>query len=568
MSRISRFFGELRRRHVGRVAVVYAIVAWVLMQIGEVVFPALSLPDWTLTLVVVLVVFGFPIALILSWAFDLTPAGVVRTDAVDSLTEPADTVTEDPAGEEMGEPGELDPAGIAVLPFENMSPDPENEYFSDGITEDLISRLCESGSLRVISRASAWQYKNVRAGARQIGAELGVAHLVEGSVRRSGRSVRIVAQLIDARSDSHVWAETFDRELEDIFAIQSEVAHRIAAALQVTLTGESSSSGLEARPTTDLEAYDLFLRGRYLWNRRSATDLEESVAKFKAAIQRDPDFVLAHAALAESYVTLAIYGVRAATDVLPLARAEADEALRREPGQASALSALACVRAIHDWEWDQASAAFEQAIRSNPQYPTASLWFATNVLIPLGRFDEAVTQLKRAATVDPVSPTIEASFGVVEFMRGDYASALTRFERLLTRDDRLAFALYYRGLSAHYLGHPEQAIEALESARDAGGWSAEIRAALGGALAAAGRESEAREVLRTMIDGNANGYVSPVRIAQLHAGLSEPEAALDRLDEAVVSRAADLIWVDVFPAFRTVREHPRYEEIRRQVFRQ
>ena len=567
MSRASRFFEELKRRHVVRVAIVYMVVAWFLMQIGEVVFPALSLPDWTLTFVVVLAVFGFPIAVVLAWAFDLTPEGVVRADATGAVATVPPPSIPPPAGED--EEVELtgrDLSGIVVLPFENMSPDAENEYFSDGIAEDLISRLCETSSLRVISRTSAWMYKNARVGAKQIAAELGVAYLVEGSVRRSGNNVRIVAQLIDARSDGHVWAETYDRELEDIFAIQSDVAHRIAAALQITLTGGGSASGADASPTTDLKTYDLFLRGRYHWNRRTATDLESSVTHFRAAIERDPDFVPARAALAESYVTLAIYGLRPAADVLPLACAEAEEALQRKPGQPSALSALACVRAIYDWEWDQASTAFEQAIRDSPQYPTAPHWYATNVLIPLGRFDEAIEQLKRAAEVDPISPSIEASFGVVEFMRGDYASAVTRFERLLTQDDGLAFAHYCMGLSAHYMGESEQAIEALERASSTGGWSAEVQAALGGALATAGRESEAREVLRGMIEGKDDHYVSPVRIAQLHAGLSEPEAALDLLEEALSTRAADLIWVDVFPAFRDVRALPRYEEIRRPVF--
>jgi tetratricopeptide (TPR) repeat protein len=187
-------------------------------------------------------------------------------------------------------------------------------------------------------------------------------------------------------------------------------------------------------------------------------------------------------------------------------------------------------------------------------------------LIPLGRFDEAVEQLKRAARVDPVSPSIEASFGVVEFMRGDYANAVKRFERLLTQDDGLASVHYCMGLSAHYMGEPEQAIEALERASGRGGWSAEIQAALGGALAAAGRESEAREVLGSMIEAKDDHYVSPVRVAQLHAGLSEPEVALDRLEEALSARAADLIWIDVFPAFETVRGLPRYAEIRRAVF--
>ncbi|MDH3297132.1 MAG: hypothetical protein OEM96_02470 [Gemmatimonadota bacterium] len=566
MKHVKRLFAELRRRRVFRVAAMYAVVAWMLMQIGEVTFPALRLPDWTLTLVVVLLIGGFPIAMILAWAFDVTSAGVVRTDAADRPEQAVTRKSDAPGIEAADSLPALDPAGIAVLPFQNMSPDPDNEYFSDGIAEDLILRLCKTGGLRVISRTSAWQYKQTPAGARQIGSELGVAYLVEGSVRRIANNVRIAAQLIDVRSDQHIWAETYDRELEDIFAIQSDVAQRIAGALSVTLTGVESATGRESSITTDLEAYDLYLRGRYHWNRRTPKDLEECVVLFQGAIDRDPCCVPAHAALAEAYVTLAIYGLRPAADVLPLARAEAKEALRQEPGQASALSALACVHAIFDWEWDQAAAAFEQVIRDNPLYPTAPLWFAMNVHLPLGRFEEAVGQLERAATVDPLSPTVEASLGVVAFMRGDFAEAYSRFEAVTARDNRLAFAHYYQGLSAQYMGDAGQALEALDRARAAGGWSAENQAALGGALAAAGREAEARDVLAAMTEGRENHYVSPVRIAQLHAALGENESALDRLDEAVEVRAADLIWVDVFPAFKAVRQLPRYEVIRARVF--
>ncbi len=415
-------------------------------------------------------------------------------------------------------------------------------------------------------RTSAWQYKQAPAGARQIGAELGVAYLVEGSVRRIANSVRIAAQLIDVRSDQHVWAETYDRELEDIFAIQSDVAHRIAGALSITLSEVDSGTGRESSVTTDLEAYDLYLRGRYHWNRRTPKDLEECIALFQGAIDRDPCCVPAHAALAEAYVTLAIYGLRPAAELMPLASAEAEEALRQEPGQASALSALACVHAIFDWDWERATAEFEQVIRDNPLYPTAPLWFATNVHLPLGRFDAAVGQLERASTVDPLSPTVEASLGVVAFMRGDFAEAHSRFEALTARDNRLAFAHYYQGLSAQFMGDAGRALEALDRARAAGGWSAENQAALGGALAAAGREAEAREVLAAMVDGKESHYVSPVRIAQLHAALGETDAALDRLEEAVEARAADLVWVDVFPGFSAVRQLPRYEAIRTRVF--
>ena len=299
MSKVSKLIGELKRRHVFRVAIAYGIVAWFILEIGSILFPALLLPDWTLTLIVVLAALGLPIAIVLAWAFDMTPGGVVRTA-------PIDGGAEEPATEEPRPQVELVGDGIVVLPFENLSPNAEDEYFSDGVTEDLIAQLYRIRSLRVISRSSAWQYKTARAGARQIAAELGVAYLLEGSVRRSGGRVRIAAQLIDAQSDRHMWAETYDRELEDIFAIQTEVAERIASALKHELSevsrdpppvlagavpsetannGEPLPGGPRTAMTLDLEAYDLYLRGRYLWNRRSQKELDESVSYLSAAIR-------------------------------------------------------------------------------------------------------------------------------------------------------------------------------------------------------------------------------------------------------------------------------------------
>ena len=224
MSKVSQLVGELKRRHVFRVVVAYGIVAWFILEIGSILFPALLLPDWTLTFLVVLAVLGLPIAIVLAWAFHMTSAGVFRTAPMDGGVEEPTTEGPRPAG---GANRRWD----RVLPFENLSLSAEDEYFSDGVTEDLIAQLYRIRSLRVICRSSAWQYKTARAGARQIAAELGVPYLLEGSVRRSGARVRIAAQLIDAQSDRQMWAEMYDLDLEDIFAIQMEVAERSASAL-------------------------------------------------------------------------------------------------------------------------------------------------------------------------------------------------------------------------------------------------------------------------------------------------------------------------------------------------
>ena len=293
MTKASQFIKELKRRRVYSAAVAYIVVGLGVLGGAEVVLDPLGLGE-ARRLIVVVTLLGFPLAMVLAWIYDLTPTGLLRDSGLDDGTEESTAEAPKPASQsdEVSD-------GIVVLPFENLSPHKEDEYFSDGVTEDLIAQLYRIGSLRVISRTSAWQYKASRVGTKQIAGELGVAYLLEGSVRRSGSRVRIVAQLIDARRDQHMWAETYDRELEDIFEIQSEVADRIASALHLTLSdvsagppvdpesamlpraldkGEPPPQGPGVVMTSDLDAYDLYLRGRYLWSRRGERELNESVS--------------------------------------------------------------------------------------------------------------------------------------------------------------------------------------------------------------------------------------------------------------------------------------------------
>jgi serine/threonine-protein kinase len=593
VSGLSSFIAELRRRRVFRVLVVYTVVAWALIQVGNIVFPALRLPSWSITLLVVLVVFGFPVAAVLAWGFDLTPEGVVRTpgpERQEGLPPPGESRPETPVadptrGIRLAQPTEGD--GIAVLPFENLGANADDVYFSDGVTEDLITHLYRIGRLRVISRTSAWQYKGTRLGARQIASELGVAYLLEGSVRRSGDRVRITAQLIDGRTDGHLWAETYDRVIQDIFEIQSEVASHIAAALHLTLSGtpgrapvrpdpakasprsgqgEGVPPGLGDAMTLNLEAYDLYLRGRHQWYRRSPAALLESVAHLSAAIELDPGFVRARSALAETYVTLAIYGLRAADDVLPKARDEATAALQRDPAEAPALSALACVRAIYDWDWDRATVDFTKAMEAWPQYAVAPHWLAMHVYVPRGRFDDAVRQLELARSRDPLSPSIQASLGVVDFMRRDYVRSRQHFERLIREDPGLQLAHLFLGLSLHHGGDPARAVDALERAMEVGGWSPDVAAALGSALVAAGQDVRGLEALERMGREATDRYVSPVLMAVIETALSDHPAALRSLEQALDHRAADLIWIDVHPAFDALRHLPRFQNARGRIF--
>ncbi|HSM36929.1 MAG TPA: tetratricopeptide repeat protein [Longimicrobiales bacterium] len=581
MNGLQRFIAELRRRHVLKVAVFYGLVAWLIMQVGEVAFEPLGLPDWTLTLVIVVAILFFPLAMILAWAFDVTPQGVVRTP---SSVEPGSTATTTVAEEGSAAapgPQSASRAGVAddvrnrsivVLPFDNMSREPDNEYLSDGISEDLIIRLSKVEELRVISRTSAWRYKDGSLAAGDIGLELGVAYLLTGSVRRSGNRLRIAAELIDTRNDDHIWAESYDREAADLFDIQSEVAASILHAVGPRLagSGRTGSATLTAGATsssapTDLATYEAFLRGRHHWNLRTPADLDRSVEALQEAAARDPSFMLAHAGLADTWITLAIYGERAPHEVMPLARQAADRALALEPGAAEALTARACVSAVYEWDWQRARKEFEDAVKARPAYVTARMWYAMHHLLPLRRFAEARHQLDAALAMDPLSATVHVSRAALAYYEGDHDRAVAAFEPIVEQHTHFGLAHMLYGLSLLGAGELDRALLVLARAREVGGGSVETTVAYGRALAAAGSDREARGLLARLRDDREEGYVSAARVAQLEAALGDHDQALASLARAVEDRAADLVWLDVIKAFDGLRSDERFQVLRERI---
>lgn len=554
---MSSFFSELRRRRVFRVGAAYALVGWFLLQAADVIVEPLGLPEQIQPLLIVAVFLGFPVAVLLAWAFDLTPTGVERTPLLRSerAVEAAPVV----ALEEPPSSAEAD-RSVAVLPFSNLSQAAENEYFSDGITDDLITHLSKINDLRVISRTSVMRFKERAVSIQEIGSELGVARIVEGSVRRAGDRVRVNAQLIDVRTDDHLWAETYDRDLEDIFAIQMDVATRIVESLHAHLSIEEET-GLAVQPTDDLEAYDLFLKGRYHWNRRTEADLVLSVDYLTRAVERDRRYSLALAALADSYVTLGVYGARPPGDVMPKARLAADRALALDESAAAALVSRASVSAIFDWDWSEAESDYQAAISDSPGYALAHQWYATNLLLPLGRFDEGRVHLDRAHELDPLSPSIRVSFGFLAYFERLYREAIEDQRRLVASDPQFGMAHFVIGSCHEQLGEYPAALTAFRKAVDLSGGSAETIAALGHCLALAGQTDEARHLLEQLQNRSRESYVSPTRLAQLQLGLGEPNEALELLEAAAEGRAADLVWIGVSPVFDALRSKDRFQAL-------
>jgi TolB-like protein/Flp pilus assembly protein TadD len=385
---MGNFFAELKRRKVYRVAIAYAVVSWLLTQIATQVFPFFEIPNWAVRLVIILLALGFPVALILSWAFDLTPRGIVRTQDAVLPPKPAEIVPE---------------KSIAVLPFENLSDDQQNTYFADGIQDDILSSLAKVADLKVISRTSVRQYRGGARNLREIGTALGVAHILEGTVRRFGNRVRVNAQLINARSDAGVWADSFDREITDLFALQSELAEKIANALRANLSASEKAS-LQIHPTADLDAYDLYLRARDLFRWSGAGDPRENGEKalklLEQALARDPQFALAHALASRFHAELYWFGYERRSERVAKAKAEADTALRIYPDLGDAHLALAYCHYYGSRDYHLASEEIALARRATPN--DAEVFdAAAAVERRQGHWEEAVANFQKARQLDP-----------------------------------------------------------------------------------------------------------------------------------------------------------------------
>lgn len=557
---------ELRRRHVVRVAVVYMIVAWAIVEVASTVFPTLQIPEWTVRFVTLMAVLGFPAAIVLAWAFELTPDGVTRTPPRGGTPEVSPGRSSPGVTAAVREPdaGDLGPS-IGVLPFANLSADPDNEYFSDGITEDLIAQLARIRGLRVISRTSMMGYKGTTKNLPTIGRELGIASVLEGSVRRAGKRVRIVAQLVDAKSDDHLWSGTYDRDLDDIFEIQTEVTREIVRELTGSLELELDVP-VEA-PRGDPTAYDTYLRGREAMNRRTPAGLRRSVDLFEESLRHDPSLARALAGLGEASFLLGIYGAAPPHEVMPRAREAARRAVEADPGLPGPRATLASIRAIYDLEWADAEAGFRTALELTPGSAVTHHWFAAHVLTPLSRLDEARASLERALALDPLSPAIRTSAALLDHFDGRYGDAVSAFRRLVEERPEFGAAHTFLGRVLLLVGRAEEAVVELERAGARTGDAVESVAALGRALATVGREGEARDLLRELESRAGREWVSPARVAEVYLALGEPERALDQLERALDERAPDLVWLDVAPEFAELRPSPRFRDLRARLFR-
>ena len=583
MSEKPSFFSELKRRNVYKVAVAYAIVGWLLVQIATQVFPFLEIPSWAIRLVILLTALGFPIALIIAWAFELTPEGIKRTESADAMRQTSrggawmvvavvaatlsigifflGRYTASRKSESASASGSS--KSVAVLPFANLSGNPENAYFAAGIQDEIITRLARIADLKVVSCTSTERFKNASDDLAAIAQQLRVAHVLKGSVQKSGDAVRVNVQLIKADNEAQLWGDTFDRKLTDVFSIESEIAKTIAHTLQAKLTG-SEEDAIAARPTANLEAHQLYLQGRYVWNRRTAESLTKALDYFEQAAEKDPNYALAYVGIADTCGLFPVYGAGAPQESLPKAKAAAEKALALDDSLAEAHASMGLVHYCY-FNGTESAKEFQRAIQLNPNYATAYHWYGRLTLVMLGQLDRAMVEAKRAYELDPVSSIIHSDLGGVNLAARRYNEAIQQLRGTVEMDPDFFWAHRWLGMALELTGDRQAAIAEYKKAFELNDDPAGL-AFIAHAEAALGHQDEARKLLAQLNDAAKLRYVQPYAFALTYLALGDKNQTLDWLEQGLRDRGAtylQFIKTDAF--FDPLRGDPRFEAVVQKV---
>jgi TolB-like protein/DNA-binding winged helix-turn-helix (wHTH) protein/Tfp pilus assembly protein PilF len=451
---------------------------------------------------------------------------------------------------------------VAVLPLECLSSEPGQEYFADGVTDELITQLAKSGVFRVTSRTSSMQFKKSNKNLRQIAGELGVEALVEGSIERAGDRVRIRAQLIRASTDQHLWAESYDGAVSDLLALEDRVARDIALKVAVNLTPAQERRFVRTR-TVNPDAYLDYLRGRYFWNQRTADGFEKAPGYFQAAIDKDPNYGAAYAGLADTYLLLGGYFFHSQNETIPKARVAVQKALQLED-LAEAHTTLGLIAENYDWDWPRAEKEFRRAIELNPNYSTAHHWYGEAFLALTGRFDEALAEMKRAAELDPLSPIISADVGVTLYLARRYDQAIHQLERTLELYPDYEIAQVWLARSLEQQKQCPEAISVLEQSK-ALGYKTLLRVELARIYAECGRQTESLKILGDIQREPSAGFVDPWLSGSIFIGLGRNNEALTQLEKAVPLHSTVLTSLRVNPLYDPLRYDPRFAALLRTV---
>jgi len=583
-------FAELKRRNVFRVAALYLVAAWVFLQVGDLLFGLLGLPAWTNKLLFAGLVLGFVPALIFSWVYELTPEGLKREHEIERnasitaatarkldlivvgllvvaivvvaverfipRTAPIPAATEAASGASSAEaPVPAAAKSIAVLPFADMSSGKDQEYFADGLSEELLNLLAKLPELRVIGRTSSFQFKGRNEDLRVIGEKLNVAHILEGSVRKSGEKVRITAQLIRAADGSHLWSETYDRTLDDIFVVQDDIAGEVVKALKLTLLGTALTT--RSKPQ-DSEAYNLALQGRFFLERRGQKDLERAVDYFRRSRERDPSYAPAWAGQSQAYARQADSGHVPAADGYRRAREGAEKAVALDPQLAEAHLAMGWIHSSYDWDWAAADASILRALELEPGSAEA-LRLASIQASTLGRRDEAVDLANKAIERDPLRPNSYNNLGLILLAVNRDTEAEAAFRRALELDPGGASRHYGIGLALLLQGKTDAARQEMQQETEEL-WRLSGLPLAFHALGRRGESDAALAALKSTYAGDA-----AYQIAAVHAFRGESDLALEWLERAYDQRDGGLADIKADRVMRGLVDDPRYKAFLRKL---
>jgi TolB-like protein/Flp pilus assembly protein TadD len=452
---------------------------------------------------------------------------------------------------------------LAVLPLENLSGDASQDYLSDGMTDELITELGQINQLRVISRTSVMTYKGARKPLPQIARELNVDAVVEGTVLRAANRVRISAQLIRASSDKHLWAQSYEGDVRDTLALENKVARAIADQIRTKLDQEEQTEFKKVK-TVNPEAYEHYLKGRFFWNKRTGDGLRKAVDYFSEAIEKDPGYAQAYTGLADSYALMGDweYGVLAPAEAFPKAKAAATKALALDPTLGEAHTSLAFVLDVFDWNWKSAETEYRQAVALSPSYATAHQWYAWHLIV-LGRSNEAVAEIRRAQSLDPLSLIIGADMADVLLIARRYDESIEQSLKTVEMDPRFAVAHYQLGQAFVQKQMFNEGIAELQKAIGFSGGNKAFRSNLAYAYARSGRRNEAEEILEDLKNRSNNGFSNASEIALVYVGLDETDQAMTWLQKAYEERFNPSVLLR--PCFDPLRSDPRFQDLCRRI---
>ena len=451
---------------------------------------------------------------------------------------------------------------LAVLPFENAGSDPDAEYFSDGITESIIHSVSESPKIRVMARSTVFRYKGQAADPLAVGRQLNVRAVLTGRVVQRGDNFIIGAELVDAADGSRVWGKSYQQPIQDIFAVQEEIAREISDSLRLKLTA-GEKKRLAKRPTANREAYHLYLKGRFFWNKRTEESMQKGIDYFRKAIEVDPTYALAYAGLAESYLPLAAWGHLSPGQAYPKVKAWALKALEIDDQLAEAHSPLGCVLFTYDRDLESAEKELQRAIELNPNYARAHQNYG-ETLAWLGEFEPATSHIRQALELDPLSPILHVSDALVSYYARRYEEVAPKCRKSLEIDPLFPPAHYFLGLVSEQLGRFEDAVQHLQKSLEMAPQSARVQAELGRAYALRGKGTEARSILQALERISEERYVPAYSFAEIHAGLGERERTLYWLDRANEERSARMVFLNVDPAFDAFRSDLQFQDLLRR----